>query len=118
MELRKLHGRRVYMAAKNWHLNASANGKATYAIKIGILVRPAVCGECGKPPAKYTKILGHHDDYAKPLEVRWVCRNCHMLIHHPHSLLPLRGKRLASDMLLENARAAELLETEAKERVA
>jgi len=34
------------------------------------------CETCGKEPAH-----GHHDDYLKPLEVRWLCRSCHTLWH-------------------------------------
>lgn len=39
----------------------------------GELVRPAVCEQCGAAG----DIHGHHDDYAKPLEVRWLCHPCH-----------------------------------------
>lgn len=41
------------------------------AIRDGRLVR-GPCVECGATPAE-----GHHDDYTKPLEVRWLCRRCH-----------------------------------------
>src|SRR5688572_29793626 len=37
-----------------------------YAIKKGILI-PAPCEECGAPESH-----AHHDDYNKPLEVRWL----------------------------------------------
>jgi len=32
-----------------------------------------VCGEI--------KALGHHDDYDKPLEVRWLCPKHHIELH-------------------------------------
>lgn len=47
------------------------------AIRRGKLIRPEACSECGaacRPDA-------HHDDYAKPLEVVWLCRPCHMARH-------------------------------------
>lgn len=34
------------------------------------------CEVCGKPEAH-----GHHDDYSKPLEVRWFCNDCHATEH-------------------------------------
>jgi hypothetical protein len=34
------------------------------------------CEVCGNP-----KVDGHHEDYAKPLEVRWLCRKHHMELH-------------------------------------
>ncbi|MFC3331681.1 hypothetical protein ACFOEM_04310 [Paenalcaligenes hominis] len=34
------------------------------------------CEVCGK-----SKVDAHHDDYSKPLEVRWLCREHHMQHH-------------------------------------
>lgn len=45
------------------------------AIKKGILVRQA-CEKCIN-----TKTHAHHDDYEKPLEVRWLCAAHHRRLH-------------------------------------
>lgn len=44
------------------------------AIKNGMLIRPEKCSACDNPSMV---IHGHHDDYSKPLEVRWLCPSCH-----------------------------------------
>lgn len=48
-------------------------------------VRPDTCEECGEiPPPKpdgRSAIEGHHDDYGKPDEVRWLCVECHRQWH-------------------------------------
>jgi len=50
-----------------------AHKMVMYAVKLGLLTRPLECELCqGK-----IKIEGHHDDYTKPLEVRWLCKSCH-----------------------------------------
>lgn len=41
------------------------------AIERGDITR-APCEQCGSTPAH-----GHHDDYSKPLAVRWLCRKHH-----------------------------------------
>lgn len=47
------------------------------AVRKGILAKPTVCSIC-----KHTRPLhAHHDDYAKPLNVQWVCAQCHSDIH-------------------------------------
>ena len=45
------------------------------AIRDGRLFREC-CGECG---VKFAH--AHHDDYAKPLNVRWLCAACHSQWH-------------------------------------
>ena len=39
-------------------------------------VVPKPCENCGSEKAS-----AHHDDYTKPLEVRWLCHKCHMAWH-------------------------------------
>jgi hypothetical protein len=52
--------------------------KVKKALKNGELTRPKQCSICNKGGLK---IFGHHEDYSKPLDVVWVCFNCHMKIH-------------------------------------
>lgn len=44
------------------------------------LVRPEACENCNAIP-EHGPLHGHHDDYSKPLEVRWLCRSCHIKHH-------------------------------------
>ena len=48
------------------------------AIKKGDVIRPDLCSLCGASGI----IDGHHEDYSKPLDVIWVCRQCHADIHN------------------------------------
>lgn len=47
------------------------------AIQKGELVRPDRCSEC----PNNGRIYAHHDDYAKQLDVRWLCGSCHQAAH-------------------------------------
>lgn len=49
----------------------------TLAVKHGRLQRGTTCEQCGSD----RHINGHHDDYSKPLEVRWLCGSCHTKHH-------------------------------------
>lgn len=53
----------------------AARSFANRAIKDGLLERQP-CEICGNP-----KSDAHHDDYDKPLEVRWLCRRDHAKWH-------------------------------------
>lgn len=53
----------------------SAHNIVRNAIRKGELV-PETCEKCGR-----AIVEGHHDDYSKPLEVRWLCPKHHREIH-------------------------------------
>ncbi len=48
------------------------------ALRAGKVIRPKECQDCGT----VARIQGHHDDYSKPLDVRWLCVPCHTKAHH------------------------------------
>lgn len=54
------------------------------ALEQGALQRPDACEECGDSGTMRdgrSKIQAHHDDYNKPLDVRWLCQKCHHKWH-------------------------------------
>jgi hypothetical protein len=57
-----------------WAAHIMVNNK----VANGTLVKPDNCVECG---SSEFRLHGHHDDYAKPLEVRWLCPLCHHKWH-------------------------------------
>lgn len=68
---------RKHMAA---HPEAcKARKTASNALRDGRIVRQA-CETCDGT----RNIEMHHDDYSKPLEVRWLCMKCHKCLHRKH----------------------------------
>ena len=53
----------------------AAHSKAAWATKSGKLNREP-CGECGAEDS-----IKHHADYAFPLAVTWLCKDCHSRLH-------------------------------------
>lgn len=79
--------------AKNYHkrhggkaprksnpLRDRARWRLSQAVYRGAIVKPTKCEGCAAELAA-EKIHGHHDDYNKPFDVRWLCRICHGLAH-------------------------------------
>lgn len=56
----------------------SARAALNAAVNRGVVEKPSSCTQCGKTGVV---IEGHHDDYSKPLEVFWVCKDCHTEVH-------------------------------------
>jgi hypothetical protein len=54
-----------------------ARKMVTGRLKRGTLVPPACCQVCGKAGPT----TAHHDDYAKPLQLRWLCQPDHTAAH-------------------------------------
>lgn len=54
-----------------------AKSMIRHALNMGRIIRPDNCSSCS------TACIpdGHHDDYSKPLVVRWLCRSCHVNHH-------------------------------------
>lgn len=71
-----------YQVTKAWReadrRRSAAHNAVARAIKSGQLER-LPCEQCGEP-----KSVGHHDDYDKPLQVRWLCQPCHVRLHKEH----------------------------------
>jgi hypothetical protein len=53
---------------------ARAHQLVAAAVRSGRLVRPDVCVDgCGRAG----RVQAHHFDYARPLDVDWLCKSCH-----------------------------------------
>ena len=65
-------------AKKAWEgRNAIKKGASTIvgnAVRDGVITKQYFCSVCG---IDNVRIHGHHDDYAQPLTVRWLCSQCH-----------------------------------------
>ena len=73
---RKLHG---YHNEKKWDeanlLKVRVQDRLSWAVRSGKLRRKP-CEVCGRQ-----KTLGHHEDYSKALEVKWLCAFHHKQVH-------------------------------------
>jgi len=74
---KKNNNRATLKYAKENKEKRLAHKKLFRAIQSGKIIRPNKCEECKKD----CKPQGHHSDYFKPFEVRWLCHQCHKTIH-------------------------------------
>jgi ribosomal protein S27AE len=65
---------------KNNPLKKAATCIVNNAIRGGRLKKQP-CEKCGST----VRVHGHHDDYYKPLEVRWLCPKCHKAFHKEYN---------------------------------
>lgn len=82
-----------YSSPRERGLYAMSVSRAKRAIvRAGGLKKPATCSECGEEPRPGLSLHGHHDDYNRPLDVRWLCPRCHRRWHGSNKAIPLRSR--------------------------
>jgi ribosomal protein S27AE len=59
------------------HKKHLAHLRVADALRSGRLVRPDFCSRCGAVGS----VQGHHADYDRPMDVEWVCLDCHIEEH-------------------------------------
>ena len=73
--------RLIYERVQRWERSNPAGRPAHrlvhLAIKSGKLERPNRCDDCGLE----RRVEAHHEDYSRPLWVKWLCRSCHRRRH-------------------------------------
>jgi len=72
-QARNRRPRRPPMTAERLRMMYRAATRVYEAIKRGLLTRPLSCEACGA----VRRITAAHADYARPLDVRWLCWPCH-----------------------------------------
>lgn len=67
------------------------------AVRDGRVTKPKSCSRCNtETPSRF--LHGHHHDYSKPLDVEWICVNCHAAEHFPNKYRNIsNGKRSSAD---------------------
>lgn len=80
-EWRKNNRSKAFEMVEKWRKanpeKANAHTLIVWATKTGLIKRNEKCEEC----EKVCKTEGHHEDYSKPLEVKWLCKLCHSKKH-------------------------------------
>jgi len=71
--MRRGRAKYVQKNPEKWAAHVALNN----AVRDGRVTKPGACQNCGAGG----RIEGHHDDYAKPLDVEWLCRSCHLERH-------------------------------------
>lgn len=83
--------------ANHFHRGTRAHDRAQnlceVAVRKGALVPGPceTCGENGRMKDGRRNVQAHHDDYNKPLAVRWLCQPCHHEWHRHNKPIPFRG---------------------------
>ena len=66
------------MREENHGHKRKASNLVNNAVRDGRLLKPDRCSHCH---SNEKRVVGHHPDYSKPLEVVWLCDSCHQNLH-------------------------------------
>lgn len=73
-------GRKRVWVEQPPQIKRSARAMLRVAVLSGRIQKPSNCEQCGKA-AGGRNLHGHHEDYYRPLDVRWLCAKCHTQEH-------------------------------------
>lgn len=80
--------KRRYNRTHSDPVKQAARQAVKLAIGKGQLSPPATCEACCEVPRPRSDgargLQAHHDDYSKPLDIRWLCTKCHRAWHKAH----------------------------------
>lgn len=83
-ERKRVHARSQARPARRNSQPSPAQRKARQrvadALRYGRLTKPTHWQGCGAE-VESRRLHAHHDDYERPLDVRWLCATCHGLQH-------------------------------------
>ncbi len=74
----------------------TARNKLRDAVRRGRIKKPTHCSICRRL-TEARLLHGHHEDYDKPLEVKWICVHCHNILDRDK--LVATGHRMAGNLL-------------------
>lgn len=60
------------------------------AVRRGDVIPARACESCGHDFSEFDR-HGHHEDYTKPLDVRWLCVPCHRDAHSGNGAIDMEG---------------------------
>jgi len=69
----------------------TAKTRVNHAVRTLKLIKALKCESCGLA----IPLVGHHDDYGLPLQVRWLCRSCHK--RHHVALRPIEAPSIVDN---------------------
>lgn len=74
---------KVYDFFKRWRIKNPLKNKARTMVNNALYagkIKKSPCAVCGN-----NKVVAHHEDYSKPLEVIWLCKKHHLELHNKNS---------------------------------
>ena len=84
--IKKDHKLQYQLRKKRHPLKVKVQQQLNNAVYNGKIEKPNKCEKCNKVTEK-RKIDGHHEDYTKPFEVKWLCKQCHNQVHKGYKQL-------------------------------
>lgn len=67
----------VYKSIKKYPEKQKARARSYYLLLKGEILKVDKCEECGIEE----NLFIHHNNYDDPLDITWLCKECHLLTH-------------------------------------